>query len=88
LISKPWILGNRQIIFQRHFGQKYFVQNGRRQEWTRDFDPPFFGHFFGHLKMSILPFARGSFENMKCKHPKIGFVTIMLTKHVFGVEKL
>jgi hypothetical protein len=38
--------------------------------------------------MSILPFARGSFENMKCKHPKIGFVTIMLTKRVFGVKNL
>ena len=25
VICKVWILGNPQIMFQRHFGQKYFV---------------------------------------------------------------
>jgi len=51
-----------------------------------------FGYFWIHFgsrpKMSILPFARGSFENMKYKHPKIGFVTIMLSKRIFGIKKL
>jgi hypothetical protein len=56
-IYKVRILGIRQIIFQRQIGQKYFVQNGRRQEWTTDFDPP----FLDILKMSILPFARRQF---------------------------
>jgi hypothetical protein len=38
--------------------------------------------------MSILAFARGSFENMKHETSKIGFLTIMLSKRVFGVKKL
>ena len=38
--------------------------------------------------MSILPFARGSFENMKYETPKIGFVTIMLSKRIFGIKNL
>jgi hypothetical protein len=38
--------------------------------------------------MSILPFARGSFENTKHETPKIGFVTIMLSKRIFGVKNL
>jgi hypothetical protein len=38
--------------------------------------------------MSILAFVRGSFENMKCKTPKNGVVTIMLTKRVFGVKNM
>jgi hypothetical protein len=37
LISKVRILGIRQIIIQRQIRQKYFVENGRRQEWTRDY---------------------------------------------------
>jgi len=38
--------------------------------------------------MSILPFARGSFENTKHETPKIGFVTIMLSKRIFGVKNM
>jgi hypothetical protein len=38
--------------------------------------------------MSILPFARGSFENTKRETPKIGFVTIMLSKRIFGVKNM
>jgi len=38
--------------------------------------------------MSILPFARGSFENMKHDTPKNGVVTIMLTKRIFGVKNM
>jgi hypothetical protein len=38
--------------------------------------------------MSFLAFARGSFENTKHETPKIGFVTIMLTKRIFGIKKL
>jgi hypothetical protein len=38
--------------------------------------------------MSILAFARGSFENTKHETPKNGFVTIMLSKRVFGVKNL
>ena len=38
--------------------------------------------------MSILPFARGSFENTKRETPKIGFVTSMLSKRIFGVKNM
>jgi hypothetical protein len=79
--------GHPPIIFQRYFGQKYFVQNGRRQEWTKELDPLFLDIFLD-IKMSILPFARGSFENTKRETPKIGFVTIMLSKRIFGIKKL
>jgi len=38
--------------------------------------------------MSILPFARGSFENTKHETQKIGFVTIMLSKRVFCLKNM
>ena len=44
--------------------------------------------FLDISKMSILPFARGSFENMKRETQKIGFVTIMLSKRVFCLKNM
>jgi len=91
MISNVQIQWIRQIMFQRYFGQKYFVQNGRRQEWTKELDPLFLDIFldiFCPPEMSILPSARGSFENTKRETPKIGFVTIMLSKRIFGVKNL
>jgi hypothetical protein len=35
------------------------------------------------FKMSILPFARGSFKNTKRKYPKMYIMTEMLSKRVF-----
>ena len=55
LISKVWILGNRTFMLQRQNRRKYFVQNGRRQEWTRDFDPPFLDIFLDIYKCPFCP---------------------------------
>jgi hypothetical protein len=38
--------------------------------------------------MSIWAFTRRHFWNRKREHPKIGFVTIMLSKRIFDPEKL
>ena len=55
-------MGIRQIIIQRQIGQKYFVQNGRRQEWTKDFDPPFLDIFLDIYKCPFWPLRAINFK--------------------------
>ena len=69
---KLWILGIRQIIFQRQIGQKYFVQNGRRQEWTRDFDPPFLDIFLDIYKCPFCPLRAVNFKTWNANTQKMG----------------
>jgi hypothetical protein len=49
--------------------------------------PPIFGHFFGHKKCPFCPLCAEVLKH-EMQTPKNGVVTIMLTKRVFGVEKL
>jgi len=82
--KNPMLLGIRQIIFQRQIGQKYFVQNGRRQEKTRDFDYMVFGHF----KNVHFALCAPSILKHEIQTPKNGVVTIMLSKRIFDPKKL
>jgi hypothetical protein len=53
---------------------KCSLKSADGQNRRRIIYPPFFGHFSGHPKMSILPFARGSFETRNAKPRKSGFL--------------
>ena len=75
------------IMFHRQNRQKYFVQNGRRLEWTKELDPLFLD-IFGWSRNVHFALCAPPFLNMKRETPKNGVVTIMLTKRVFGVKNM
>ena len=54
-------------IFRLKFEYFFSFKSADGQNRRRVIIPPFFGHFWLSQEMSILPFARGSFENTKWK---------------------
>jgi hypothetical protein len=81
VISKVWILGNREFMIQQQNRRKYFVENGR--ETILD--------IFGYIldpskKCPFCPLRAINFKTRNSKHPKNGFVTIMLSKHIFCLK--